>query len=437
MSLKITKINSCHNANGHFMATEITELMTNELDPVLLKKDPHFTPISKLFLAEMFQQLNSANYSWIKHKSDIIKYQHLVTSFNDPGFANIPLEISSKFIKTVKSASHTHTAFKIGPRSFNLYLWFYTIHLTTAQTTTKQEEILKKIYTWLSVIDRHAIPTCSPNVDIYIYLTEHRKFMPTAPSRTIGELNVNTAFTYGCSNSSTNTIHVYREEEWFKAFIHETFHCFGLDFIPINDQANIKIKEAFPVSNIIAQSDIKLYETYTEMMAELMHLLYCSVAKKPMRNKGRIPIQTWLSQTAKLMRIEQSFSQIQCMKMMQYMHLTKLQLGFSAVNKVTHKRKIDMIDKGCEIDNITPILSYYVFKTMLYMNINGFIEFCNKNNSPQHILKFTQTNDTLSNFVNLIKQSSIYVRLPAIIMSTLPPFIRKTTRMTVYQLKDS
>ena len=40
--------------------------------------------------------------------------------------------------------------------------------------------------------------------------------------------HVNSGYTYTCKEN--NEIVIYREEEWLKVLIHESFHAYGLDF---------------------------------------------------------------------------------------------------------------------------------------------------------------------------------------------------------------
>ena len=76
----------------------------------------------------------------------------------------------------------------------------------------------------------------------------------------IGTHHVNSALTYVCQPN--NTMLIYRYEECFKVFIHESFHNFGLDFTMHN---NAKIhRELQEMFNINKNIDLAAYESYTE-----------------------------------------------------------------------------------------------------------------------------------------------------------------------------
>ncbi len=53
---------------------------------------------------------------------------------------------------------------------------------------------------------------------------------------------------------------IFRKKEWFKVFIHEAFHNFGLDFSNMNlSQVQQRFRQWFPIS-----SKFNIYEGFTE-----------------------------------------------------------------------------------------------------------------------------------------------------------------------------
>ena len=123
---------------------------------------------------------------------------------------------------------------------------------------------------WLYIVDTYSSKNCANQLKIFIYHTSLLKNLPNSNIEILNENNVNTAFTRTCPSDSE--IVVFRKEEWFKVFMHETFHNFGLDFSNMNlSICNQKILSLFPVS-----SDVNLYESYTEFWARMMNVLFCS-----------------------------------------------------------------------------------------------------------------------------------------------------------------
>jgi len=106
-----------------------------------------------------------------------------------------------------------------------------------------------KVFLWLTMISQMADKECSgSSLNIYFYMTPFKKNIPAAtPSTrdgdTLSAIHVNTGVTRNCENNGE--IVIYRFEEWFKVFIHETMHNFNMDFID-NDltKMNEKLREA-------------------------------------------------------------------------------------------------------------------------------------------------------------------------------------------------
>jgi len=123
---------------------------------------------------------------------------------------------------------------------------------------------------WLYIINQYASKQCANSLVIYLYFTSLEKRIPNSNISILDEINVNTAFTSTCPKDSE--IVVFRKEEWFKVFIHETFHNFALDFSDMNNNdAHKCILDIFKVN-----SNVNLYEAYTEFWAEIMNALFCS-----------------------------------------------------------------------------------------------------------------------------------------------------------------
>ena len=56
--------------------------------------------------------------------------------------------------------------------------------------------------------------------NLYLF-TNHKKLLPSKEI-ILNTSHVNSAYTYACRE---DTMTIFRQEEWFKVFIHETFHC--------------------------------------------------------------------------------------------------------------------------------------------------------------------------------------------------------------------
>jgi hypothetical protein len=247
----------------------------------------------------------------------------------------------------------------------------------------------KHLLVWIHIIDHYASKSCSRDFTAYIYHTSLLKTVPDSSSTTLNEYHVNTAFTTTCPAKSE--IVLYRKEEWFKVFIHETFHNFGLDFSgpEINlSSCHSKILELFPV-----RSRVNLYESYTEFWARLINIVFCTYFHtKDVDNE-----QIFLSNVSYLITIEQKFALFQMVKVLQFMDLDYYELQSS-----------DAMAKYKEDSNV---LSYFIITSILLYNYQNLLVWCDNNNDM--ILCFKKTSENLNKYCSFIEshyRSSSFVK---------------------------
>ena len=189
-------------------------------------------------------------------------------------------------------------------------------------------------------------------------MTSLLKTLPTSNIDIIDENHANTAFTYTCVPISE--IIIFRKEEWFKVFLHETFHNFGLDFSGMNnDYCKEHILSIFDVT-----SEVNLYEAYTEFWGEIMNCLLTSF----FFSKNKNNLSGFLSTTYFLIDLERKFSFFQMVKVLDFMGLTYHDL-YSLTKQSQLKRNTFYKEN-------TSILAYYVIKTILINQYMDFIVWC-------------------------------------------------------------
>jgi hypothetical protein len=202
---------------------------------------------------------------------------------------------------------------------------------------------------------------------VYLLLTDAKKRLPEIDAEPIDQIHANTAFTTSCS--STNDIFVYRREEWFKVLMHETFHCLGLDFSSSSgDESNRRILSHFPA--VDPSTDIRLYETFCEMWAEVFHLLFCQFT-----DKNGDCLRFSESTFYKALRTEQNFSIYQSNKILRRTGYKYRDL-FSVSNPIVKKYAEN-----------TQAFSYYVIKSIMLWNLDKYINWCVKY-SDKHPIQF-------------------------------------------------
>ena len=331
-----------------------------------------FSNKSKSLLEQLLKTIAFANIEYKKahngkHKNGDIKSQWIPIG-NDDVFPrgynynyckdNIKNEIEKmnkiSCIYTIKIKNREFQVSFIAPNNFtNVENYF--------------EQSIKLVYIWLYLASKYASDKCSRKINIYLYLTPLKKFIPTS-GYYIDENHANTAFTTSCK--MITEINIYRQEEWFKVLVHETFHCMGLDFSEFNQiKINNLVLSVFPVN-----SDVRLFETYCEMWAEIINTLIISYfSNKKTDDIENITIDNtneMIKKCEKLLEIEQTFSVFQCAKVLKFFDLEYTDLYESHCK---YKRDSNYKEG-------THVLSYYILKCIYMFHVNEFIEWCSDYN---------------------------------------------------------
>jgi hypothetical protein len=235
------------------------------------------------------------------------------------------------------------------------------------------------IMMWLTMLKTYA--GHRPKKDtlyLYFYFTPLPKQIPNV-GETIDKIHVNTGMTFIQTNPME--IVIFRREEWFKVFIHETIHSFNIDFSHTYsvDTSN-KIRSLFVLQEY--QSRVELFEAYSEFWANIINALFCSFLHTP--NKKNVDmINNW----ADIMNSEIHFSIFQMIKILKHMKIHYRDLCDSQVKTLNYKEN-------------TPVLSYYIIKTILLYNFQEFLYWTNSHND--NLLKIkedTQTQSQLCDFI--------------------------------------
>lgn len=181
---------------------------------------------------------------------------------------------------------------------------------------------IDSIVMWLYILNLYSSKECAKTLTIYFYFTSLEKSLPESNIFILDEKHVNTAFTTTCPKNSE--IVVFRQEEWFKVFIHETFHNFGLDFSDMNtDKCHEHLLNIFKVKSLVNS-----FEAYTEFWAEIMNALFCSffMLKNNRQygtiNKNNNNVREFLLNAEFFINFERSYSFFQLVKVLDFMGLT-------------------------------------------------------------------------------------------------------------------
>jgi hypothetical protein len=227
--------------------------------------------------------------------------------------------------------------------------------------------------------------------------------LPSSNISILDEINVNTAFTRTCPRDSE--IVVFRKEEWLKVLIHETFHNFALDFSDMNnDKVHRCILDIFKVN-----SDVNLYESYTEFWAEIINALFCSFFSL----KDKTNLSEFLEYADFFINFERTYSFFQMVKALNFMGL-----NYTDLYSNTHQSLV--LRENLYKEN-THVLSYYIIKCVLMNNYQDFLGWCKTNNfsllqfkktfsNQMEYCKFIHKNYKKKCMLDAVKETTVFLR---------------------------
>ena len=143
----------------------------------------------------------------------------------------IPEQIPQSDLLNSKFISHSVRKYITDHATIDLTYKFiinkkeYTVHFILLDekemlNPEKYELYVEKMMVWLHMSQTYVTGKCSDkSFTIYLYLTPFEKFLPECSITVIGPDNVNSGIAYACPENGE--IVIYRQEEWFKVFIHE------------------------------------------------------------------------------------------------------------------------------------------------------------------------------------------------------------------------
>ena len=226
---------------------------------------------------------------------------------------------------------------------------------------------------------------------IYKNKTKHLSLNPT---------NINSGSTYPGIE-----INLWRREEIYKVLIHELVHYFKLDFTVFSP--GYERTEMFTHELINIKGEDRLFESYTETLANIIH---CALLEH----------YTGIN-VGQLLWIETSFSLFQVAKILNYYEFNNFDQLFDKTN--------DKI-----IYQTTSVLSYFIIKTGLLLNMDLFLNFIGDsikfNKKITEYINLVQKCIKSSSYSHIVNQHLIFIKN----IKENDDFIQKTLRMTCLQI---
>lgn len=276
--------------------------------------------------------------------------------------------------KYIQSTPYSLTKYScpIDDRSNNVYVYTFATAGAERNTLNIKKSHITLLFTWLSVCIKYAQQKCAKELNIHIYLTPFKKTLPTTKSTVLSAEHVNTAFTYCCKPAGDITI--FRAEEWFKVFLHESFHAYNLDFglAPESTVLRKLMERLFPI-----KSDYNINEAYTETWARIINCALFSFAALQKREKTLAQVETFRVYMDFCLQLERLFSLYQMNKILTFMGLNYTDISSSQAFLKQHLYKED-----------THVFGYYILTALFLSDYKVFMQWCLTNNSAKNPMKF-------------------------------------------------
>lgn len=274
-------------------------------------------------------------------------------------------EKARKHIECMTSTGQS-CRFSINGKHINIHLVYEHDPGRRPPFTKLFKMFFHRIYLLVHLLSSYSKKDCSRTLTIYLYLSSLKKTLDDCANGdcTIREDNANTAFTFACIK--VNELYLYRKEEWFKVLGHELIHSFGLEFSKHNsDDVDRKVFDLIPI-----QTDVRLYEAYTELWGEMINIIFISYLSKREPSKP-LDYAKIIRKIEGLLYQERMFSVFQASKILTHfgMSYEDLYERTDAANKIRRNYK-----------ESTPVLSYYIIKNVLMFYIGDFMEWCHQHN---------------------------------------------------------
>lgn len=368
------------------------------------------TASSKL-LESIHSRIHSPSLFSLEHEGNETKAHF--DFINSPDFQNVPENVQ-KFILSGAQVHHANYHGEIRGTKTDVHFCIYD-----QDDYAKLGRWTNHIERWLQFALEQRVTGCNrEHIQIMLVMTPLEKYIPE-PGQKVDETHANTAFTYSCSPK--NRIIIYRKEDWFKTFIHETFHCLGLDFCDHRyaNEFNSKIAQMFPGTD--ASTDYRIYESYCEIWAQIINHLF-SIPKGS---------KSVFAKFERQMRKDTAFVIYQTQK-----YLDVYGLSYSDLLTNDNNNKNDGLYK-----EDTNVFSYFMLRSSLLWNLEEFLKYCVQNtNANQLFIDFGDNDeDKIAKYVDLIERTHKdpgFLRIAEWIRSKFLPIAkRKCDKKTRRQFK--
>jgi hypothetical protein len=233
------------------------------------------------------------------------------------------------------------------------FIVYDKININNLDNIVKNMLIFLQILIKISENSNNEINECSKDgISITFFLTPFLKKLNISKTESeakeiLGAKNVNSGFNYTCLNSGL--IFIYRKEDFFKVFVHESVHGYGIDrALHFNFAKNEHYKKfinffAFANKPI---TDVGINESVTEFWTSLLYL--CINSYQDSKN-----LSSFIYNFERLYKFELVHALYQISKILHY-------------NNLTYNSFIN--NSNSNYRENSHIFSYFIVKTMMLLN---------------------------------------------------------------------
>lgn len=235
------------------------------------------------------------------------------------------------------------------------FIIYDKININNLDSIVKNMLVFLQILIKISKNSNNKINECSKDgIGITFFLTPFLKKLniietESETKEVLGAKNVNSGFNYTCLNSGL--IFIYRKEDFFKVFIHESVHGYGIDralhFDFSKNENYNKFLNLFAFANK-STTNVGINEALTEFWTSLLYL--CVNSYQDSKN-----LSSFIYNFERLYKLELVHALYQISKILHYNNLTYNSFTKNSNSNLYYKEN-------------SHIFSYFIVKTMMLLN---------------------------------------------------------------------
>lgn len=374
-----------------YIENHISEIM-NDKDLILNKRDIMTTLIYK----SLYKDIQEAFTNVIK----LTKTQCIQGILNNENQIQKPNMFSSRFMSEnikeyIDLYGNNQITFRctiFGKKISISFMLFSNNDLNKLHVYQKYAEYM---YAWLYICGKYSSKICANTLHIYIYHTPFKKKTIKMKTEIFGPEHINSAYTTSCVENGE--IIIFRKEEWFKVFIHETFHVFGFDFSSYQYKELVEfVRNIFPIN-----SEFYIIDAYCETWARTINCAFASFLSLKIDEN----VSKFLIHMDMLIEVEKIYSVIQLINVLKHM-------GIQYQNLYKNDEKSVLL-RNTMYREKTHVFCYYILTGIFMNDIQGFLSWCMFNNTINHnklknmdssFIKFNYTLQNIYDFGIYIKK---------------------------------